>query len=140
MAEITEEMIEKIYKISNQVFNREIRRTDGINILSSEYGMDSGSAGDYIQSFKQIRNGFKYTRTINAMAIEYFLIHIFLDGGKRELRKAVNAVSLHNEYYENIRGTNMNTNRAIINKFTNLIQNDFTDIEQYIKGLPLLYR
>jgi hypothetical protein len=55
------------------VYNEEIRLSDGVQILVDECDMEESSAGGYIHVYTEMRKGHRYTWTINAMAIEYYL-------------------------------------------------------------------
>ena len=135
MTEITFEMIKNAYSIAKDVYSKIITRTQGIQILVDEFNMENASAGDHIQCYKAMIEGNRYTRTINVMAIEYFLMHIFFDNGKKGLENGLEALKQHTEYYENIRGINLNKNRALIKKYKMLIENNFLEVEKYIRGL-----
>jgi hypothetical protein len=137
MSEITIDMIKRAYQVAKQAHKKEIRHSDGVQTLIDECNMEKSSAAGYIYVYKAMRKGHRYTRTINTMAIEYYLTRIFIDAGIEALRKAVTAVSEHTDYYEDIKETYMNGNRAIIRKFNRLIENNFHEVEKFINEISL---
>jgi len=135
MKNITFEMVKNAYSTAKDIYQNKITRTQGVQILINNFNMENASAGDHIQCYKAMIEGKRYTRTINLMAIEYFIIRIFIDEGVKGLSNSIVALQRHTEYYEDIRGINLNKNRAIIKKYKNLIDNNFIEIEKYIKEL-----
>lgn len=64
--------------------------------------MNQDSAGDYIEAFRLMMNGERYTRTINTEATRYYLENIKNDFGLDQLNIALKAVDLHTKYYGNL--------------------------------------
>jgi 5-methylcytosine-specific restriction protein A len=116
--EITRVMFENAYQIARRVYANEIQLSDGVQILVDEHNMNDASAGYYIQAYLKMRTGEQYTRTINVAATEYYLTQIYHDEGIDGLRRAVAAVTGHIDYYEELRGANMATYSAVVERVT----------------------
>lgn len=73
---ITQNMIDESYKIAVNVFNNTILKQTGIDSLAKNTGMNKGSASDYIENYKCLRNGTGYKRTMNENATRTYLQNI----------------------------------------------------------------
>ena len=124
--EITTEMTKAAYALAVEVYHGRIPRKQAIDQLVRQYGMNSGSASDYLVNFRKMMTGQKYTRTNNSEATDYFLTNILKDYGSEKLGKAVTAVKEHVEYYEGIRKVNLDGIRKIIQKH-----------EQFLNSFPV---
>ena len=67
------------------------------------------------------------TRTINTTATEYFLEKIWQDDGNEGLRKALNSLSEHFEYYERISGNSKESHRVIHRKYAELLDSQIKE-------------
>ncbi|WP_137790944.1 hypothetical protein [Bacillus sp. E(2018)] len=99
---ISKEVIACCYYYAEKVYGRQIERTNATNLIFNEVEMNQGSAGDYIEAFRSMMNGERYTRTINTEATRYYLENIEKDFGFDQLKIALKAVELHTEYYGNL--------------------------------------
>ncbi len=115
---ITEEMTEIAYSYSKKVYGGIIERDKAVSYLEKNHNMNRNSAADYINNFKCMVNGNKYTRTNNAYATEYFLKNILLDYGLDKLGNALSAVKQHIDYYEELRGVNLHKIRRVYEKYS----------------------
>ncbi len=118
---ISDEMVKQSYTFADKYFNGLILRQEAIDTLHNKYGMDRGSAGDYINIYCAMRNGIQYKRTMNKNATEYFLQEILNYYGKAELCEALQAVKLHLKYYESLGHGNLPSIRDVIAKYTRLV-------------------
>ena len=119
---ITTEMTEAAYAASADVYHETINKNQALNHLESEYGMNRGSASDYIVNFKKMMGGEKYTRTNNAEATDYFFTQILNDYGAGKLGNAIKAANEHVDYYEGLGKGNLNGIRAIISRHEKILR------------------
>src|SRR5208283_5491130 len=132
--EITTEMTEAAYALAVEVYHGRIPRKQAIDQLVKQLGMNSGSASDYFVNFRKMMAGQKYTRTNNSEATDYFLTHILKDYGSVKLKKAINAVKEHVEYYEGKRRVNLGGIRNIIQKHEKILNSSHVTL--YPDELP----
>lgn len=104
---IPKEVIPIAYSVSKKVYNKEISFSEGKTTLSVSASMNASSAADYINNFKYLIEGKRFTRTLNVFSMEYFLENILEDFGITTLEKALYALKEHIEYYEDIQKTNV---------------------------------
>lgn len=104
MGKITEDMVVCVYQTANEVYRGELSKSEGSIKVSSDSGMNMGSARDYITAFVNMMEGKAYTRTINLFATEYYLECIGKDYGREAQRKAAQATLEHVEYYKSVHG------------------------------------
>jgi len=96
---ITTEMIQAGYSASADVYDRKISKQQAINdLVNPKLGWNRGSASDYIDNFRKMMDGEKYTRTNSAEQTDYILTHILNDYGVVKLANAIKAVKEHLEY------------------------------------------
>ena len=118
MGKITNEMTEASYKLAKKVYETQISKQDAVKELSTEHGMNKGSATDYISNYKCMREGDVYKRTMNGAGTEYFLNHIYQDNGKLALRKALRSVGEHLKYYESLGNGKLKEIRKIYEEYS----------------------
>jgi len=105
------------YDISKRVYENAITFSDGQKELVGDNRMNSNSAADYINNFRCMMDGNRFTRTNNAYSMEYFFENIFKDFGAAKLSNALTALKLHIEYYEDIQKVRMHKMREIYDKY-----------------------
>lgn len=105
------------YQISKKVYESQLTFSEGKNQLAGDGRMNSNSAADYINNFKYMMDGMRFTRTLNAFSMEYYFESIFKDYGESKLSNALNALKLHIEYYEGIQKVRMHKMRDIYDKY-----------------------
>ncbi|UTY29131.1 hypothetical protein [Treponema putidum] len=120
MAIITDEMIKQVYIIADSFYHGKISKQDALDTLHDKYGMTKNSAAYYINVYCSMRNGKRYTRTINKTATKYFLQQILKNNDKAEFRKALNAIRLHLEYYESLEQGKLPSIKKIIEEYSKL--------------------
>jgi len=116
MKKITTKMTEAAYKVSVKVYKAVIKKKQGLDLLETEFGMNRGSANDYIVNFKKMMNGEKYQRTNNTEATDYIFTHILKDFGASKLSNALKAANAHVDYYESLDRGNLNSIRTVISR------------------------
>lgn len=129
------------YELSKAVFEGKVSRDKALDELEYNYGMNRGSASDYIQGFKYMMIGEGYKRTFNSEATDYFLQNIYIDFGSQNLGLALKSVKKHIDYYYEIRKVNLNSINRIYEKYNKIIKNtdlmngDELDISgEYLEG------
>lgn len=118
------------YKVSRDVYEGKLTHKEGKNLLVGNNEMNPNSASDYIYNFKNMLEGKRFTRTLNAFSMNYFLEKILSDYGIESLKKALIAFNLHIPYYEKQRNTIMHGMREIHAKFLDKTTLKADEIEQ----------
>jgi 5-methylcytosine-specific restriction protein A len=119
---ISTEMTEAAYTVSKDVYHGRMSKNDALDRLENDFGMNRGSASDFIVNFKKMMDGEKYTRTNNSEQTEYFFTQIFNDYGPDRLRNALQAANEHVDYYENLGRGNLNSIRNIISRHEGILK------------------
>ena len=114
---ISTELTPLAYDTSKKVYEKRITFSEGQKIVVGEDIMNKNSAADYINDFRCLVEGKRFTRTLNAFSMEYFLEHIFNDYGVQGLTNALTALKEHIEYYEGIQKIRMHKMRDIYEKY-----------------------
>lgn len=117
---IPNELTPLAYEVSKQVFESKLTFKKGQQQLLDN-GMNPNSAADYINNFRRMVEGEKFTRTNNAYTTEYFLENFYKDYGSTGLANALKALRSHIEYYEGLQKTKMYKIRAIYEKYSVII-------------------
>jgi 5-methylcytosine-specific restriction enzyme A len=127
---IPNDLIPEVYVLSKQVFEGHLSLKDAKSLIARDNRINPSSAADFFVNFRHFRRGERYTRTNNAFTTDYFLNHINQDYGIIELGKAVKALKLHIEYFENHQKVTMHELRKIEKKYSELITENPDEIEQ----------
>lgn len=114
---IAKELTPLAYELSKQVFEGKLTFKEGQQQLVGDNRMNSNSAADYINNFRCMVEGKRFTRTNNAFSMEYFFDNIYKDYGSPGLSNALTALRLHIEYYEDIQKVVMHKMRDIYAKY-----------------------
>ena len=96
---IPKELTPSIFKISKKVFEKKLTFKEGQQILVGDYKMNPNSAADYINNFRCMIEGIRFTRTNNAYSMEYFFDNIYKEYGSLKLSNALTALRLHISEY-----------------------------------------
>ena len=120
-------MIEQVYIYARKIYNKNIEIDQAVKILVNDYKWTEGSAKGYINVYNHIRNGEKYTWTINGTATNYYLENVYKDDGYNALQTALESVKLHIDYQGNIQ--TINNIKKIYEKYKNVvnIENNYND-------------
>ena len=111
---ITPAMTRAAYLASKEVYEGKKSRRDAVDHLENDLKMDRNSASNYINNFKKMMAGGRYTWTQNEYATDYYLTQILDDYGVAKLANAIQAVKEHINYYENLENTSMDSIRRVI--------------------------
>lgn len=114
---IPNELTPIAYQLSKKVYEHKLTFKEGLKQLVGENRINPNSAVDYINNFRRIIKGKRFTRTLNAYTIEYFFENIYRDYGITGLISALTALKLHIEYYEGLSKRKTNTMRKIYEKY-----------------------
>lgn len=114
---IPQELTPLAYELSKQVFEGKLTFKEGQQQLVGDNRMNSNSAADYINNFRCMVEGRRFTRTNNAYSMEFFFDNIYKDYGSPGLSNALTALRLHIEYYEDIQKVVMHKMRDIYAKY-----------------------
>jgi len=126
---IIKELTPLAYEISKKVFEGVITFKEGQQQLVGDNRMNINSAADYINNFRCMLQGKRFTRTNNAYSMEYFF-DIYKDYGSTGLLNALTALRLHIEYYENIQKVVMHKMRDIYAKYLAVPIESTDELEQ----------
>lgn len=131
---ITKEMTEAAYGFSADVYHKIISRKQALDQLETTFGMNRGTASDYIVNFKKMMEGEKYVRTNNAEATEYFFSQILLNYGAEKLSNAIKAANEHVDYYESLDRGKLNEIRTILYRHEKILKDQV--LTNYPDELP----
>jgi 5-methylcytosine-specific restriction protein A len=120
---ITEEATRAAYAYAKKVYNGDSKRINAIEYLVTHHDLNANSAADLLNNFKYMLEGKKYSRTNNEYTTDYYLKSILTDYGQEALRKALNAVAQHIEYYEHSQSITMHKTRVVLKKFKMILDN-----------------
>lgn len=127
---ISKELVPLAYEVSKKVYEGELKLKDGQKKIVGKNRMNPNSAADYINNFRCMIEGRRFTRTNNAFSMEYFFDNIYRDYGSDGLTNALTALRLHIEYYEAIQNVNMKSMRNIYDKYFAMPLESKDEIEQ----------
>ena len=128
---IINSLVPLAYDLSVSVYENIKTLSEAKRELSANNQMNVNSAADYINNFGYMLEGKKFTRTLNAFSMNYFLGRIAEDYGFDGLSNALEALEQHIEYYENTQKTIMHSTKGIHKKYlTILSQSDPDEREQ----------
>jgi len=114
---ISPELTPVAYEISKKFYEKRMTFSEGQKVIAGDKKMNKNSAADYINDFKGLIEGRRFTRTLNAYSMEYFLEHLFNDYGTQGLTDALTALKEHIEYNEGIQKVRMHKMRDIYEKY-----------------------
>jgi 5-methylcytosine-specific restriction enzyme A len=114
---IPAELTPLAYDISKQVYEKQLTFSEGQKILVGDNQMNKNSSADYINDFRCLIEGKRFTRTLNAYSMEYFLEHIFEEYETQGLTNALTALKEHIEYYEALQKVRMHKMRDIYERY-----------------------
>lgn len=127
---IPAELIPLAYNISRRVLLEELTFTEGKSELVGNNQMNPSSAADYINGFRCMMEGKRFTRTLNKNSLKFFLEHILIDYGYSKLELALQALLEHIHYYEGYNKTNMRYAREIHASFMRRLTLSSDELEQ----------
>ena len=102
MGTITLQMTQAAYSAAKNVYHGRAEKNDVLDNLEKTFGMNRGSATDYINNFRHMMEGETYKRTFNGEATDYLLNSIYSDYGVKALEAALLSVKQHFTYYKTL--------------------------------------
>ena len=63
---MTNEQLEAVYKLSNSIYNKEIRLVDAKKIISEKFNVNPNSFADYYRAFQKMLDGKLHSRSISS--------------------------------------------------------------------------
>lgn len=127
---IPHELTPIAYELSKKVFEGKLSFKEGQQKLVGNGRMNPNSAADYLNNFRCMIEGRRFTRTNNTYSMEYFFDNIYKDYGSIGLSNALTALKLHIEYYEGIQKVFMKSMRNIYDKYFAIPLESTDDQEQ----------
>lgn len=139
--EITLEKIKILYETAKKVYRKELTQKNALIELQNQ-NINKNSANDYLYCYACLVEGKLFNRTMNIESTKYFLSKILEDSGIQYLMNALQSLSLHIDYYENISGHNVVGRKQILNDYLknygepdNYFSEEFNDDEKLKEGL-----
>lgn len=113
------EALAYVYEVCKKINEGKLGWTEGKNKIALRINIKPASAGDYIQAFRAMMKGEKYTRTIKEDATRLFIENIRNDYGEVVFKKALAACGAHARYYENLGYGKLQYVEKIIAEYSN---------------------
>jgi len=96
--ELTNEILENVFQLTQQVDRGQITLTKGKEDLVRAHGFNANSASMTIRSLRHMINGERYRRALTIEATDYFLNRIKAEFGNQGHKKALAGLSAHIDY------------------------------------------
>lgn len=119
---VTEEQVKAACEVAARVHSGELKVAEGVRILVTEHGVNQASAGDYIYDYRCLMEGKEFHRAMSVPAMRYFLEQIRAEHGDFALRRAVQSLRAHIQYYEGYTGGRMHQMRELADEFAQIAQ------------------
>lgn len=119
--------IEILFAYAERVYEDQISLKEALADLEKK-GINRNSATYYIYNYKYLLEGKVFTGTTNALSTKYYLDKIIETKGINALKKALQSLSLHIDYYEGVTNGNVVTRKLILNEYLNrygLLSDDY---------------
>lgn len=128
-----------LFKYAERVYENKISLTSAVSELE-KIGINRSSATYYIYNYKYLLEGKVFTGTTNVLSTRYYLDRILETKGINALKKALQSLSLHIDYYESITKGNVVKRKLILNEYLNKFNLLFDDYfgEEADKGEKLV--
>lgn len=110
------EEIKILFETAEKLYDGELLHKDAVAFLVTK-DINPNSAGDYLNNYARLVEGRSFPRTMNILATNYYLENILKNKGVVVLRKALDALMQHIDYYEDIQNTNMKGLRNILKEY-----------------------
>ena len=102
---------------ASRVYDDDLKRAEGVALLSKDFALNETSANDFINDYKQLMDGKVFQRAMSAPAMRHFIGQIFEKHGTRGLDNALTSLRLHINYYEGHYRVRMHLMRAVLDEF-----------------------
>jgi 5-methylcytosine-specific restriction protein A len=113
---MTREQIVAAHDVASDVWDKKLSSNEGADVLASSHGLNRNSALNFIADYGHMMQGENFQRAMSAPAVDYFLDRIRDTRGVDALRKALDSMRLHVDYYEGVRKVHLAKMRAVIEK------------------------
>ena len=133
---VSNDLLPTIYEVAIQVFDKKLSLKDGKEKLVGNGRMNANTAADFINNFKYMINGIRYTRAMSEAVTRYFLQYINIDFTPNGLTKALTSLKLHIDYYE---GTHANRPMIKIRKVYKEFSSQQTDSSNEVQQETFLW-
>jgi predicted HNH restriction endonuclease len=110
-------IIPKAYEISKKWHDGKISLNDATTTLAAAGPMKPNSARDYLYNYRYLKEGKRFSRTMNAASMEYYFKQFLSEGDASSLRLPVIALAKHIDYYEAKQKTTMRSMRKILESY-----------------------
>lgn len=138
MAKINLPKIKELYKHAVIFHNKEITLKDA-KLELKKIGVTPTSVNFYMYTYISMIEGRIYKGTINATATRYYLDKIYETKGLEILKNALQALSLHIDYYKKASKANVKTQKMILDEFTKKYSFEFDEyFEEELESENLL--
>ncbi|AUJ37449.1 hypothetical protein BWZ32_21805 [Vibrio vulnificus] len=125
MAAITLKEIKPAFELGIKAYEQKISPNKLKDELVS-LGMTPSSAIGYIDNVGYLLDGRCFTRTINALAADYYFSQIHQRYGIEKLKLATEALRKHIDYYQSKSGSNPKAMREIYQKYSDICDDSFS--------------
>jgi 5-methylcytosine-specific restriction protein A len=126
--------IEILYEYALKFYKNEITISSAVKAVD-KFGINKNTSIDYLYNLSHLLNGRIFTRTMNVLSTKYYLEKIHEDFGSKTLKNALQALSLHIDYYEEITGGNVIKLKGILNEYLDKYQIEVDNY--YEEDIPL---
>ena len=109
-------VIKTLYSYAEKFYSKEISLKEAQSELE-KLGINKNSAVDYLYNYGNLLEGKVFTRTMNVISTRYYLDNIYSKLGIDALKKALQSVSLHIDYYEGITEGNVVKRKELLNEY-----------------------
>ncbi|MGV0947538.1 HNH endonuclease [Empedobacter falsenii] len=116
MSKITIEKVAELFATAVKFHQNEITLKEATIYLETK-GINSNSSVDYLYNYSNMISGKLFTRTMNVISTKYYLDKILEINGIDSLKKALNSLSLHIDYYESVSNSKVKKRKEILNKY-----------------------
>src|SRR5690606_8814477 len=116
MATINQGMVHRAYELGKRVHQGLMTQHAAVEELTG-LGMNRVSAQFYVECYRHMIRGSRYTRQTNVYSTDYYLSQIMNENGLEGLSRALRALSLHLDYYEEVSGSAVREKRALLEKY-----------------------
>ncbi|MEI8204694.1 MAG: hypothetical protein WCH34_16870, partial [Bacteroidota bacterium] len=113
---IEEPAIKVFFELAVKLDKNEISFSDAKNQIK-DLGIKPNNANYYLYIYPCLLKGKLFKGTINAKAMRFYLDKIFEIKGIDYLQNALQALSLHIDYYESASGARVIENKKILNEY-----------------------
>lgn len=118
--------IKLFYDYAVKFYNNEISLKQA-KIELKEKGLNPNSANYYLYIYPSLIKGTIFKGTINADATKYYLDKIFETKGLQYLKNALQALSLHIDYYQGVSNANVVSQKKILDEYLEKHQLDYDE-------------